>query len=192
MTWYPAAARAGIGTIVVVLVALYLGVDPGVMEAMLPYFTEIYGNAASINHRFGWDASDAVETARGHIAKLLNTDPRNIIFTSGATESNNLAIHSLAQIAAGKSPRVLVSPMEHPSSLEPTMKFGMLGYGKFPYKYASGREGDMPLTGVSRRTASSMEFGRRVRSASTLASSAGSPASAGSSPARRWRRRSTI
>src|SRR6478609_7759879 len=91
-------------------------VDPIVFEAMRPYFVEKFGNAASVNHAFGWEAEKAVERAREQISRLLGTDPRSLIFTSGATESNNLAIAGLVQ-AAGPGCHVITTTAEHRSVL---------------------------------------------------------------------------
>lgn len=93
-------------------------VDNRVLEAMLPYFTEIYGNASSIDHEYGNEASQAVETARKHVAKILNAKPDEIIFTSGATESDNLAILGIANKYADKGKHIITSVTEHKAVLD--------------------------------------------------------------------------
>jgi cysteine desulfurase len=93
-------------------------VDPHVLEVMLPYFGENFGNAASVNHVYGWEAAEAVETAREKIAELLQTDARSLVFTSGATEANNLAIKGVLQAAPPQS-HVITTAAEHRSVLDP-------------------------------------------------------------------------
>ena len=93
--------------------------DPRVVEAMLPYFTERFGNPHSVHHAYGWEAEEAVERARAQIARLIGADPREIIFTSGATESNNLAIKGGARAARRKGKtHVVTLATEHKCVLE--------------------------------------------------------------------------
>lgn len=82
-------------------------VDPRVAEKMIPYITEHFGNPASRSHSFGWTAEKAVENAREEVAKLVNADPREIVWTSGATESNNLAIKDAAHFYSGKGKHIV-------------------------------------------------------------------------------------
>src|SRR6266481_2305940 len=102
--------------------------DPRVLEAMLPYFMEKFGNAASRNHPFGWVAEEAVEQAREQIAKLVGATTKEIIFTSGATESDNLAIKGVAEMYREKGNHIITAVTEHKAVLDTCKRLEKYGF----------------------------------------------------------------
>jgi cysteine desulfurase len=102
--------------------------DPRVLEVMLPYFTQVYGNAASRNHGFGWAAETAVEKAREQIAALIGGSSKEIVFTSGATESNNLAIKGAAHFYKDKGTHIITSKIEHKAVIDSCRALEMEGF----------------------------------------------------------------
>src|ERR1700758_5496176 len=103
-------------------------IDPRVLEEMLPYFTEKFGNAASRNHSFGWAAEEGVETARERVAKLIGATTKEIIFTSGGTESDNLAIKGVAEMYKEKGNHVITAVTEHKAVLDTCKRLEKYGY----------------------------------------------------------------
>jgi cysteine desulfurase len=103
-------------------------VDPRVLELMLPFFGPRFGNAASRSHRFGWEAEQAVEFARKRVAALAGALPREIVFTSGATESNNLAIKGVMEAYRSRGNHIVTMATEHPAVLDPVRHLERLGY----------------------------------------------------------------
>ena len=102
--------------------------DPRVVEAMLPYFTEQFGNAASTTHAFGWQAKEAVDAARSSLAEVIGAKAKEIVFTSGATESNNLALRGLATHARQKRKHIVSVRTEHPAVLDPLEALDRSGF----------------------------------------------------------------
>lgn len=102
--------------------------DPRVVEAMLPYFTENFGNAASRNHEFGWKAEQQVEACRDTIASIFGGTGKEIVFTSGATESNNMAILGIAEFYKDKGNHIITAPTEHKAVLDPCHYLESRGY----------------------------------------------------------------
>ncbi|HZR70621.1 MAG TPA: IscS subfamily cysteine desulfurase [Burkholderiales bacterium] len=103
-------------------------VDPRVAQKMIPYLTEHFGNPASRSHPFGWEAEKAVEEARGHVAALLNADPKEIVWTSGATEGNNLAIKGAANFNKGKGKHIITQKTEHKAVLDTVRELERQGF----------------------------------------------------------------
>jgi len=103
-------------------------VDPRVLAAMLPYFTDTFGNAASRNHAFGWKAEEGVENGRAAIAKLIGASPKEIIITSGATESDNLAIKGVAEMYREKGNHIITQATEHKAVLDTCKRLEKYGY----------------------------------------------------------------
>lgn len=103
-------------------------VDPEVLKTMLPYFTDLFGNAASRNHEFGWTAEAAVEQAREQIAHLIGASEKEIIFTSGATESDNLALLGVAEMYRDKGNHIITTPIEHKAILDTCHRLQSQGF----------------------------------------------------------------
>ena len=103
-------------------------VDPRVVDAMIPWLREHFGNPASRSHAWGWEAEEAVEKARGEVAQLIGADPREIVWTSGATESNNLAIKGAAQFYKGKGKHLITVKTEHKAVLDTMRELERQGF----------------------------------------------------------------
>jgi cysteine desulfurase len=103
-------------------------VDPRVLEAMLPFFTHRFGNAASRNHSFGWAAEEAVENARAQVARLIHASPKEIVFTSGATEANNLALKGAAEAYRDKGNHIITQVTEHKAVLDTCKRLEKSGF----------------------------------------------------------------
>ncbi len=103
-------------------------VDPRVAQKMIPYLTEFFGNPASRSHAFGWKAEEAVEEARGHVAALIGADPKEVVWTSGATEGNNLAIKGAAQFNRSRGKHLITQKTEHKATLDTMRELERQGF----------------------------------------------------------------
>ena len=103
-------------------------VDPRVAEKMIPYLTEFFGNPASRSHAFGWKAEAAVEEARAHVAALIGADPKEIVWTSGATEGNNLALKGAANFYKTKGKHIVTQKTEHKAVLDTVRELERQGF----------------------------------------------------------------
>src|SRR3954464_2315110 len=103
-------------------------VDPRVAQKMIPYLTEFFGNPASRSHAFGWKAEEAVEEARANVAALINADPKEIIWTSGATEGNNLALKGAAHFYQTKGKHIITQKTEHKAVLDTVRELERQGF----------------------------------------------------------------
>ena len=101
--------------------------DPRVVEAILPYFTSAFGNAASRNHPLGWQAEEAVELAREQVAKLVGSEIKEIVFTSGATEAVNLALKGVFETYSGKGNHIVTCNIEHKAVLDTCQRIEKMG-----------------------------------------------------------------
>ena len=102
--------------------------DPRVVEAMLPFFTERYGNSASRNHVFGWEAEEVIDNSRDQIAAVIGAGGKEIIFTSGATESNNLAVKGVAAMYRKKGNHIITQVTEHKAVIDPCKRLERDGF----------------------------------------------------------------
>ncbi len=103
-------------------------VDPQVLQAMLPYFCDKFGNAASRSHAWGWEAEEAVKRARQQVANVIGAEPEDIVFTSGATEGNNIAVKGVAAMYADKGKHIITQPTEHKAVIDPCKWLETKGY----------------------------------------------------------------
>jgi cysteine desulfurase len=103
-------------------------VDYRVLDAMMPFYTDMYGNPHSKTHKFGWDSANAIENARSQVADLIGADPKEIIFTSGATESNNMVLKGLAKFYGKERKHIITTQIEHKCILDTCRHLELDGY----------------------------------------------------------------